>query len=189
MVTKKDLTIAVLSTFCLAAALLAVLPTKSSLPYDPWGDINDDGKIDMKDISHDAKLFGTSGDPTKCVNVTNWPMCDATTIWYRTMLNSTWITSATYNAYGFGHLHILLHIACLSQNANATVSLYSNIWDENHTNRIAVSAWTVQIIGSSTLRNSVTTIPVPGEEFYFFAYTTPVENNAQIYLSFYLTWS
>jgi hypothetical protein len=189
MVTKKDLIIAVLSTFCLTAALLVVLPTNSSSPYDPWADINDDGKIDMRDISYDAKLFGTLGDPTKCVNVTNWPTCCATTIWYRTPLNNTLISSATYNTYGFGHLHVLVHIACLSQDANATVILYSNIWNENHTNHLGMSAWTVQFVGSSTMRNSVTTIPVPSEEFYFYAYTTSVVSNAQIYLSFYLTWS
>jgi len=31
--------------------------------YDPWGDINDDGKIDMKDIGFVARKFGTSGEP------------------------------------------------------------------------------------------------------------------------------
>lgn len=35
--------------------------TRSMIPYvyDPWADINDDGKIDIKDISYVAKLFGT----------------------------------------------------------------------------------------------------------------------------------
>jgi len=41
--------------------------------YDPWVDYNEDGKIDIKDIATAAIKFGTSGDPTKNVNVTNWP--------------------------------------------------------------------------------------------------------------------
>lgn len=50
------------------------MPTKSALPYDPWSDANEDGKIDMKDIGNIAAQFMTSGDPTKNVNVTNFPL-------------------------------------------------------------------------------------------------------------------
>ena len=67
---KKDILFVVLVTFCLTAALFMV---SSSVGYDPWADTNDDGKIDMKDIGYTAKLFGTSGDSTKNVTVTNWP--------------------------------------------------------------------------------------------------------------------
>lgn len=42
--------------------------------YDPWLDYNEDGNIDMKDIYAEILAFGTSGDPTKNVNVTNWPL-------------------------------------------------------------------------------------------------------------------
>jgi len=78
MVTRKDLIIAVLATFCLTATLFMIIPTKSnpgiSPQYDPWVDINDDGTIDIFDAINLAGTFGTSGDPTKNVNVTNWPM-------------------------------------------------------------------------------------------------------------------
>lgn len=77
MTSKKDLIIAVLSTFCLTATLFMIMPTRSSSAerqYNPWCDINDDGQIDMiNDIRSVAILFGTTGDPTKNVNVTNWP--------------------------------------------------------------------------------------------------------------------
>ena len=77
MATKKDLVIVILATFCLALTLFTVLPTHSSAgaasEYDPWADINDDGKIDLKDIGYAARLFGTYGDPTKSVTVNdNW---------------------------------------------------------------------------------------------------------------------
>jgi len=35
----------------------------SPLPYDPWADINDDGKIDIKDIAYVAARFGAIGTP------------------------------------------------------------------------------------------------------------------------------
>jgi uncharacterized coiled-coil protein SlyX len=67
MTSKKDLIIAILSTFCLTATLFMIVPIRSAIgigEYDPWADINDDGKIDMKDIGYMARLFGTTGDPT-----------------------------------------------------------------------------------------------------------------------------
>ena len=73
---RKDFVIAILATLCLSATLFIALPTKSSPSpspeYDPWADINDDGTINMYDIAYTAQRYGTSGDPTKNVNVTNW---------------------------------------------------------------------------------------------------------------------
>lgn len=77
MVTKKDLVIVTLATFCLTATLFLVNPTRSSPNtagvYDPWVDVNGDGKIDILDLVQTALSWHTSGDPTKDVNVTNWP--------------------------------------------------------------------------------------------------------------------
>jgi hypothetical protein len=75
MTTKKNLIIVVLATFCLIATLFLIIPTRSQTggQYDPWVDVNDDGKIDGKDIGTTAWAFGTAGDPTKNVTVTNWP--------------------------------------------------------------------------------------------------------------------
>ena len=74
MVNKKDLIVAVLITFCLTATLFMVIPTRSQGgAYDPWADIDDSGRIDMYDIGYTARLFASEGDPTKDVNVTNWP--------------------------------------------------------------------------------------------------------------------
>ena len=73
MVKKRDLIIAGLITFCLTATLFLMKPTRSQTPgqYDPWLDVNEDGKILIEDVAWVAKAFGTSGDPTKNVNVTN----------------------------------------------------------------------------------------------------------------------
>jgi hypothetical protein len=69
MTNKKDLTIAVLATFCLTATLFMIVPTRSqSGSYDARTDVNGDGTIDMADISMGIDGFMTNGDPT--LNVT-----------------------------------------------------------------------------------------------------------------------
>ena len=72
---RRDVLIAVLATFCLTSALFAVKPSGSlsSKQYDPWMDINDDGRIDMRDITQLCINFMATGDPTKPVIINhNW---------------------------------------------------------------------------------------------------------------------
>lgn len=72
---KKDLIIAILATFCLTATVFLIIPASSQTlgQYDPLYDVNHDGKINILDIAYLAKAFGTAGDPTVPVTVTNWP--------------------------------------------------------------------------------------------------------------------
>ena len=74
---RKDVIVAVLATFCLTATLFMVTTSKSQSgvgEYNPWADYNGDGTIDIFDIVPGAVSFGSEGDPTKNVNVTNWPL-------------------------------------------------------------------------------------------------------------------
>jgi hypothetical protein len=75
MKVRKDMIFAVLTTFCMCALMFTVIPIRSGLPYDPWADYNADDKIDIKDVSSVARLFGTlnTDNLTRNVNVTNWP--------------------------------------------------------------------------------------------------------------------
>lgn len=57
--------------------------------YDPWLDTNDDGVINIIDIAATARAFGTSGDPTKNVNVTDWEPAWKRELYMRD-LNITW---------------------------------------------------------------------------------------------------
>lgn len=41
--------------------------------YDPWLDYNEDGVIDVNDLSPLGGAYGSTGDSTKNVTVTNWP--------------------------------------------------------------------------------------------------------------------
>lgn len=69
MVTKKDMAVAILATFCLTSTLFMVIPIKSQVgttsanEYDPWTDTNDDGIIDIFDIAALALAFGAEGTP------------------------------------------------------------------------------------------------------------------------------
>jgi hypothetical protein len=65
LLMNKRLVIAVLTIACLTTVLLTVAPIRSGSPsageYDPWLDWNDDGEIDIKDVSRVARAFGTNG--------------------------------------------------------------------------------------------------------------------------------
>jgi len=66
VVMKKDLVVVVLVTFCLTAALFLTIPIRSSpaeREYDPWADLDDDGKIGIIDLYKVATIFGTTGEP------------------------------------------------------------------------------------------------------------------------------
>lgn len=57
-----------------AAVLLTVLFTpvahqQGGGAYDPWLDYNENGKIDVNDLSPLGQAYGTSGDPTKNVTI------------------------------------------------------------------------------------------------------------------------
>jgi hypothetical protein len=80
---RRDVLVAVLVTFCITSVLFAVKPigSQTTMPYDPWADINDDGIIDIFDLVNLANKYGTTGDPTKNVNVTNWPTQQAEPSW------------------------------------------------------------------------------------------------------------
>ncbi len=69
---RKDLIIAVLLTFCFTATLFMVATTRSQ-EYDPWADLNGDGKIDILDVVGVTGIYATTGDPAKNVTIVNWP--------------------------------------------------------------------------------------------------------------------
>ncbi len=73
MITRKELIVAIVATFCLTTALFTIIPVGSQGAYDPWIDSNEDGYINAKDAISLGAIFGTSGDPAKNVTVNNWP--------------------------------------------------------------------------------------------------------------------
>jgi len=70
---KNYLVAVLLCSMILALTFIQNSGSQASKQYDPWMDINDDGRIDMRDITQLCINFMATGDPTKNVNVTNWP--------------------------------------------------------------------------------------------------------------------
>lgn len=72
---KKEFTVAVVfATILLTAALVPMSTQQGGGEYDPWLDYNGDGKIDINELHPLGQAYGTSGDPTRDVSVTNWPL-------------------------------------------------------------------------------------------------------------------
>jgi hypothetical protein len=112
---RKDVLLAILATLCLTVTLFSLAPVRSIQPYDPWADLDDNGFIDIKDVSGVARLYGTTGDSTKNVTVTNWPSQQNTNVinWpqqqdepYSRTINTTELnghpTNASWDEHGYG---------------------------------------------------------------------------------------
>jgi len=70
----KQLTVGAFAVLFLAIIVIAPLTSSQSSNYDPWLDYNEDGKIDVNELNPLGQAYGATGDPTKNVNVTNWPV-------------------------------------------------------------------------------------------------------------------
>ena len=75
MKIRRDLIVVALATFCLTATMFMVVTSRSADDpnWNPWADLQDDGTVDIYDAITLANAYGSSGDTTKNVNVTNWP--------------------------------------------------------------------------------------------------------------------
>lgn len=69
---KKLLITFLFSIVILTLTFIPVSTQQSAGDYDPWNDINEDGKIDIYDVASTALKFGTSGDPAKNVTIAGY---------------------------------------------------------------------------------------------------------------------
>ncbi|MCK4434648.1 hypothetical protein KAU92_04085 [Candidatus Bathyarchaeota archaeon] len=60
------------------ATSMFFISTTASMEYNPWSDIDGDGEITIYDVVKLTGIYGSSGDPTRNVTVTNWPQRYAT---------------------------------------------------------------------------------------------------------------
>ena len=186
MLSKRGLVIAALSALCLTMILAA--PTNSLVGYyDPWLDYDDNGDIDMKDVAASARAFGSFGDPTKNVNVTNWPVGEQVCVWWDEYLTtSDSLTSIEYKSYGFCRMHILVRSFDLSGDETIKLTIYGLMKNPTGLARIMTEVYSTTLTAATPLRD--TTIFVPSEEFKFKA-ETDFKSAGDIYLNFYLTWA
>ena len=183
---KYVLTATMISVVLLTVAFIP-LSGQQSGSYDPWIDYNEDGTVDVNDLSTLGQAYASSGDPAKNVTVTNWPVSPPTTVWFSYSLTpNDWIYSALYNASGFGHLHVLTCGENLSVTETLTVKIFSPLWNPSHTAYNSVEVYQVDL--TSLSYSAAITIPVPSEEFFFYVYASSSTYD-NINLSFYLTWA
>jgi hypothetical protein len=71
---KKIVTSILLAAVLLTVVIVPMSTQQGGSTYDPWLDYNEDGVIDVNDLHPLGGAYGTTGDPTKNVNVTNWPV-------------------------------------------------------------------------------------------------------------------
>jgi hypothetical protein len=68
---------AITTSFAVILLVLVFIPLahqQGGGTYDPWLDSNGDGKINVSDLQPLGQAYGNSGDPTRNVNVTNFPL-------------------------------------------------------------------------------------------------------------------
>ena len=129
---KKSLAISIISTFCLTSIIFLIIPVHSYTPYtyNPWLDVNDDGKINLVDTFTTDLAYGTTGDPTKPVNVTSVP---ATSIeedlnisvgWAEVGLNDT----SVFETKGYDKMLVYAAIIDISWPTEANVYLTGANW-------------------------------------------------------------
>lgn len=71
---RKHFVIATLISVALLTVVFIPLSNQQEDRYDPWIDYNDDGTVNADDLYTFGQAYGSSGNPTKNVNVTNFPL-------------------------------------------------------------------------------------------------------------------
>jgi hypothetical protein len=134
---------------------LAFIPSSGSqtaMPYDPWADLNDDGKINAWDIGYVCRLFGKSGDPAKPVIIKghDWSIISYTIEIQPHSGGNINISTAGYNTvaiyFNAGVIHVLslssslpsINVSC----AFLTYTLYGYVDDFNVAPSIVGGIWT-----------------------------------------------
>ncbi len=183
--TKRSLVIAVLSALCITTIL--AVPTNSLVGYyDPWLDYDENGNIDMKDVAASARAFGSFGDPTKNVSVTNWPVSSQVPVWWDIYLPpSGSIFGYEYSSSGFTRIHILAIAYDLEPGESMEIGVWGVLTSPTGM-KLYVEAYTFTLTSTSDTRDQ--TIFVPSETFKFRA-ATDAASDGRIYLGFYLTWA
>lgn len=135
----------VLALACVLLAPMFLVSITASAPYSPWVDLDADGDVDIFDVVTIAGSYGTTGDSTKPVYVTNFPLdeegnlnvsmkCATKTIvvvrdfyvsWPATGESIYWIEPIDVD--GFSEMYVHLSIASWQSNGEIRVYSYSVI--------------------------------------------------------------
>lgn len=170
---RKDAIITILATFCLSFLILVVVPIKSGQPYDPWTDIDENGKIDMRDIGTVASRFGTSGEPTRTVNVINSHF-----EWYsREVIEPRSYWSFLNDTAGYRQVNIRM-----TSNDTVNVALYFGILDTNQQYITAQDLFDIQ--ADETVFK---TYEVKGPTLQLYVFNPSATTVASLFIAVYVT--
>lgn len=190
MIKKRYVVIALGAVSVLLGSLLYnnIILAQPGGEYDPWLDFDEGGTVDVNDLSSLGQAYGSSGDPTKDVNVVNWPVHQEVHVWYMENLTGLDVLdSGNFNASGFSRLHVLVRIKDLELTETATFAILGLLWRADHMAYGGYPAYSYQF-NSSTMESQAITLDVPSEIFRFTIYA-PSGTKCIAFLSFYLTWS
>lgn len=121
---RKQFAVAVLfSTVLLTAVIVPMSTQQGGGTYDPWLDYNGDGKIDVNDLHPLGESYGTMGDSTRDVNVTNWPT-ETVLFPENLMLRATRysVTRGTFEAAGSVTKYELIDSTTLPPSPNVAIA-------------------------------------------------------------------
>lgn len=126
--------------------------TASAGTYDPWLDYNEDGYVGIDDIFSTASNFGAEGDPTKNVNVTNFPAAQLEPSWQAIDINpsvgyynfswSNWVGVNTTldvlcGGYSKAFVYMGLYNVSYTENYGISVAITSIMWELRPTNDLS----------------------------------------------------
>jgi hypothetical protein len=121
-----------LFVMCGLLAFTLLVGLTASVSYDPWCDLDEDGRISIFDVIQIASVYGTLGDPGKNVTVTNWPAPFEAAVQY---LNASWVNYDAYdllvvNCSGFSRLYVYATVdAVMVGEYSFNVSVYAVQWN------------------------------------------------------------
>jgi len=109
MKLKLSTLVNIILSVVLLTSIFYVGITSSQGVYDPWCDQDSDGDIDIYDIVPAASAYGTTGNSTKDVTVTNWPRTDGDGCLYVNVTN--WdsgikIAGYEHKIWSVGPIHV-----------------------------------------------------------------------------------
>lgn len=173
----------VLAVALLSSIVLMTASITSANQYDPWTDVNGDGVINIQDAALMGLGWQAAGDPTRNVNVMNWPVSNQQTVFVD---QATTADSAFYNASGFGHIHLLWYVSGLVDPEFVNIFVQSRIYNPNGPGYWQFSSQYIHVTPSNY--SDVLSIPVPSETFNFRVYF-PAGTTATVQFAFYLTFA
>jgi hypothetical protein len=105
-VSRKYLTIVIVLGLCIVITIFMAFPRGGSAAgagYDPWVDIDNNGSVNILDISRVARAFGSSGDPTKPMLVESYQWTENVTSFF---LNFTENLNMTISTVGYRYVAV-----------------------------------------------------------------------------------